>query len=212
MERRFKFSEGEYYHVYNRGVEKRTIFQDTNDLRRFQELLFIANGDKPVVYKNIQGAPFAWDRGVMRSSILAYSLMPNHFHLIVRENVEGGLSKFMGKLATSYSMYFNTRHERTGALMHHPFRARHIDGDDYFRWVLSYVHLNPILEDDRLDVEVAARKLRTFEYSSYPDYFLGERAAGAVLHKDAMPIPLNDLENVETMLHEFSLRELERQG
>lgn len=206
MERKFQFSVGEFYHIYNRGVDKRRIFEDENDYMRFQELLYLANGDRPVVYKTIQGLPLEWDRGSARSSILAYALMSNHFHLVVKEEIEGGISKFMSKLATSYSMYFNTRHTRSGALMNHPFRARHIDDDKYFRWAMSYVHMNPVPDTHikQGNIQAATDHLRSFRFSSYPDYFVAERPASRILNVDSLPIPRADIESVSTMLNEIS--------
>jgi putative transposase len=69
--------------------------------------------------------------------------MPNHYHFVVKEVVEGGISKYMQKLGTGYTMYFNTRYCRTGSLFTRPFRARHIKDDEYLQKVVGYVHMNP---------------------------------------------------------------------
>lgn len=210
MERRFEFEQGQYYHIFNRGVEKRDIFLDDADRNRFQSLLYLGNGDRPVVFKAIQGLPLERERGATRTSIIAYALMPNHFHVIAREDREGGISAFMSKLSTSYSMYFNTKYERTGSLLCHPFRARHIHFDDYFRWVLSYVHLNPLdifapgwKERRKIDTKEAGDFLGSFKYSSYPDYFRGDRLETKIISKEALPICVTDIESIEQMLEEF---------
>ena len=70
--------------------------------------------------------------------------MPNHFHILVYENEEGGISKFMMRLLTAYSMYFNTKYERSGPLFVHPFRSTHISNESQYLWIFSYIHLNPI--------------------------------------------------------------------
>src|SRR3990167_6387496 len=144
MERDFVFQEECIYHIYNRGVEKRTVFNDDNDKLRFQRMLYLANGDKPIVFKRVRGEPLEVDRGETHTSLAAYSLVSNHFHMIAFERRPGGISAFMGKLSTSYSMYFNTKNERSGPLLCHPFRAKHVEHDDYLRWLISYVHLNPL--------------------------------------------------------------------
>ncbi|MEK7132512.1 MAG: transposase [Patescibacteria group bacterium] len=210
MQRKFQFETGEHYHIFNRGVEKRNIFLDDGDWTRFQNLLYLANGDKSLVFKLLQGLPLEQERGGAHASIIAYALMPNHFHIIGRENKSGGLSKLMGKLSTSYSMYFNTKYARSGPLLCHPFRARHINTDDYFRWVLSYVHLNPLdlmdsgcLKKGEINVDQAIKFLQSFAYSSYPDYFLEKRLATRIIDKNALPVEISDLENVEEMLKEF---------
>src|SRR3989344_8417316 len=113
MERKIIFSEGEFYHLYNRGVEKRPIFSDRNDRERFLRLLFIANSTEPFDFREIADKKYSEiDRGELLVAIGAYCLMPNHFHLLIREIVPAGISLFMGKLATGYSMYFNKRHGR----------------------------------------------------------------------------------------------------
>jgi len=210
MQRKFQFETGECYHIFNRGVEKRTIFQDEGDWTRFQNLLYLANGDKPLVFKLLQGLPLEQERGAAHASIIAYALIPNHFHIIGREDKDGGLSRLMGKLSTSYSMYFNVKYARSGPLLCRPFRARHINSDDYFRWVLSYVHLNPLdimepgwSEKGEIDFDRAVEFLQSFSYSSYPDYFLAKRPATRIINKDALPVEISDLESVQEMLEEF---------
>lgn len=211
MERKFEFEPDCYYHIYNRGVEKRTLFIDDNDRRRFQHLLYLANGRVPIVFKRVQGDPLDKVRGESRATILAYSLMSNHFHVVAREDERGGLSGFVAKLSTAYSMYFNTKNERSGTLLCRPFRAKHIADDDYFRWVMSYVHLNPLdlVEHDWKvhgikDVKKATDFLRSYKYSSYPDYFGSARAENKIVEKAALPIDVADLESFDTMLAEFS--------
>ena len=145
MERGITFSAGEYYHIYNRGVEKRHIFETNADRKRFLRLLYVCNGSKPVIMRDCQGLPLVEiDKGEDLVGMGAYCLMPNHFHLLIRETVDGGISKFMSKLTTAYSMYFNKRYDRKGTLFEKPFRARHIDDDNYLKYLFSYIHLNPV--------------------------------------------------------------------
>src|ERR1700690_1561019 len=107
-------------------------------------------------------------------------------------------------------MYFNTKYERSGGLLCHPFRAPHINFDDYFRWIMSYVHLNPLdifepgwHEKGKINAVKASDFLKSFRYSSYPDYFIGDRAETKIIDKDALPIDVSDLESVEEILKEF---------
>src|SRR3989338_7198126 len=115
MYRKTPFVEKNYYHVYSRGVEKRKIFMNTRDYERFMVLLYAMNQDAPFVIGNFLRDKqkslkdiFTEKREKTLVSILGYCLMPNHFHLILNEHTEGGISKFMGKFLTAYSMYFNT--------------------------------------------------------------------------------------------------------
>jgi len=117
MQRNLSFSVGEFYHIYNRGVDKRVIFLDSYDKDRFIKLLFMCNSEKPIIYRDIKDITLGkLDLGDPLVSIGAYCLMDNHFHLLVKEIQENGLSKFMNKLLTGYAMYFNIKYDRKGAL------------------------------------------------------------------------------------------------
>jgi len=145
MERKLTFSVGEYYHLYNRGVEKRNIFLEKRDSSRFQRLIYLANGTSPIRFSETEGQALNnIDRGDPLVAIGAYVLMPNHFHLLVKEVIENGLSKFMEKLATGYSMYFNKKHERVGPLFQGRFKGEHVDNDKYLKYLYAYIHLNPV--------------------------------------------------------------------
>jgi len=195
MERKFIFSTDEYYHLYARGVEKRTIFLDRHDYLRFVKLLYIANSLKPFEYKLIGGLPLVKiDRGESLISIGAYCLMPNHFHILVKEKEGTGISKFMSKLMTAYSMYFNKKYKRTGRLFQNTFQARHASEDEYLRYLFSYIHLNPLrLVDIALDKcdEVALQKqqefVKNYDFSSYPDFVGVDREEGLILNRKDFP-------------------------
>jgi len=112
MERKVKFVPDEYYHLFSRGVEKRKIFLDKKDYDRFLALLYILNQEDHFHVSNFLNKGqknildlYKQERGQPLVSILAYSLMPNHFHLVVQEIIEGGISTFMMKLLTACSMY-----------------------------------------------------------------------------------------------------------
>lgn len=151
MERKIEFAVDEYYHVYNRGVEKRKIFLLPKDYQRFLWLLYLANTTESIHLSNLlysyQGFPlikiFSHPKKDNLVAIGAFCLMPNHFHLLLKEITEGGISRFMLKLQTAYSMYFNTKNERSGALWQGIFRAEHVDEDQYLKYLFSYIHLNP---------------------------------------------------------------------
>ncbi|MDD5152790.1 MAG: transposase [Candidatus Pacebacteria bacterium] len=202
MQRKFEFSIGEYYHVYNRGTDKRIIFTSLNDYHRFIALLHLCNSSEPVhignILQNNQGLSLISLINVGISDRLvhigAYCLMPNHFHLLLREKQENGISLFMKKLLTAYSMYFNKKYERSGALFEGPFKATHADTDVYLKYLFSYIHLNPVKiidpnwkEDGIKDREVAKKYLTEYAHSSYLDYMGTNRAEGVILNKGAFP-------------------------
>ncbi len=141
--RNITFSVEEFYHIYNRGVDKRDIFLDDEDRDRFIRLLFVCNSFKPLIYKDVRGFSFyEFDKGEEMVAIGAYCLMPNHFHILIREIKEGGTVKFMSKLLTSYSSYFNRKYDRTGTLFEGAFKASHLNRDEYLKYIFSYIHLN----------------------------------------------------------------------
>lgn len=195
MERKFNFSLGEFYHLYNRGSNKMPIFIDSVYKKRFTKLLFVCNGTKPVVFKTIQGLPLdKIDKGETLVDIGAYCLMPNHFHLLIREKTEKGISLFMEKLSTAYSMFFNKVNERTGRLFEGIFKATHADNDEYLKYLFAYIHLNPvkIIEPEWKEAGINNKEkvsifLKEYEFSSYLDYLGIERSESLILNKKAFP-------------------------
>jgi putative transposase len=131
---------GEYYHVYNRGVEKVKIFLDKEDYFHFLKLLYICNSEKSITLRDI-GEHF--DRGKTIIDIGAYCLMPNHFHLLCYEKTENGISIFIKKLCTAYAMYFNKKYKRSGVLFQGRFKSVHANTDNYLKYLFAYIHLNP---------------------------------------------------------------------
>lgn len=205
MNRNFNFSIGAFYHLYNRGNDKRIIFNNENDYFRFILLLHISNSINPVHVGNLlysyQGSSLLDKITDIKISeeerlvdIGAYCLMPNHFHLLIREKKEGGISKFMQKLSTGYVMYFNKKNERTGALFESRFKSTHINKDNYLKYLFAYIHLNPVKliepkwkEKGISDKEKIRKYLGNYKYSSYLDYIGNKREESLILHKDVFP-------------------------
>ena len=187
MERKIKLKEGEFYHIYNRGVDKRTIFQDDRDYERFLALLYIANSEETIHLSNDfpKKTPldkiFKKDRGGQIVAIGAYCLMPNHFHLLLTPLVTDGISKFMQKLQTGYSMYFNKKNERNGSLFQGVFKSEHINNDRYFKYIYSYIHLNPSKlknskwkEQQKTFLNQLKKFISEYKYSSLQEYISSE--------------------------------------
>ena len=195
--RRDSIAPGEFYHIYNRGTEKRTIFMNDKGYERFLALLYACNSRKAVDLK-LQGSTLyevlGLDGGGAVVDVGAYCLMPNHFHLLIKSKNEGDVSKFMQKVSTGYTMYFNTREERTGALFQGRFKARHVPTDTYLRYLIAYIHLNPVKliepawkETGISDRQKAVDYLRTYRWSSYLDYLGEKRGENVLLNKSALP-------------------------
>lgn len=168
-----------YYHLYNRGVDKRVIFLNDADRRQFIDALRLArlsNSPKlswlkeQIKIGNISPADLKRleeEYGPPLLDIVAYSLMPNHFHLQVKELIEGGISKFFRKLGTSYVMYFNIKYERTGRLFESQYKSVLIETDEQLIHLSRYIHTNPF-NSSRIDVSL--KQLKTYPWTSLPDY------------------------------------------
>ena len=193
--RKVSFVSGEYYHIYNRGNSKQKIFNDKEDYRRFIKLLFISNSQENFKIQFIgSNNVFEQDRGELLVSIGAWVIMPNHFHLIISQTENGSISKFMQKLTTAYSMYFNNKNERTGSLFEGKFKSKHIIDDRYLKYLFSYVHLNPIklIQKEWKDVGIKDKEcglsfLNKYNYSSYLDYLKKDREEEGILNRKVFP-------------------------
>lgn len=203
MQRVDPFVTGEYYHIYNRGIDKREIFKNDNDFKRFVLLLFVANSAKKIFrldnLMNIQHKKFdeilLIDKGEVLVSIGAWALMTNHFHLIVKQEVDGGITKFMRKLGTGYSMYFNIKYQRQGALFGGLFKSKLIFQDLHLKHLFGYVHLNPLdinfsgWEElvDKQSPNEWKEFLQNYRYSSYEDYIGAKRPERNIINKGIFP-------------------------
>ncbi|MFA6094483.1 MAG: transposase [Candidatus Paceibacterota bacterium] len=200
MQRKIEFSVGEYYHIYARGVDKRFIFQDERDYQRFIKGLFVYNTSQNITFREIEKEfkdIFNFQKKDSIVSVGAYCLMPNHFHILLKETEEGGISKFLGKLLTSYSMYFNRKNTRTGSLFESRFKAVHANTDEYLKYLVSYIHLNPVKiidpawkERGVVDMQKAENFLDNYKYSSYKEYVeinFNLRPESKILKADEFP-------------------------
>jgi len=175
--RKQSFVPGEYYHLYNRGTEKRIIFSNEQDYRHFLFLIFICNTTKSIELRNIDKN---FDRGETIVDIGSFCLMPNHFHILVREKIENGISKYMRKLLTAYSMYYNMKYKRSGKLYEGVFKSIHVNKDTYLKYLYSYIHLNPAkLVDKNWKNKRQVNTTRLLEYVfNYPYSSLQEYQTG----------------------------------
>ncbi len=169
-----------YYHVYNRGVNKLDIFFDDQDYRVFLHLLKyylspIQNltSVHPIAeiadMKLLRPRPLA--NLETEVDLVAYCLMPNHFHLMLKQHTIDGMTKLLRRISTTYAMYINKRHKRVGYLFGGSYKAVLIDNDAYLLHLSRYIHRNPI------DLhEMTGRHPVTYPYSSYA-YYLKQKQA-----------------------------------
>lgn len=188
---RVPLADGEYYHIYNRGVEKRTIFTARADYERFLFDLYALNDRHPFLnsqyhYRGSTSIERLAARArtlgerqqrVTLVDLVCFCLMPNHYHLLLRQRGDDGVSLFMQKLGTAYTMYFNEKYQRSGALFQGRYKAIHVPHDRYFLPLSRYIHLNPLdMIEPRWkrtgikNIEKARRFLLTYPWSSYADY------------------------------------------
>lgn len=172
------------YHALNRGVDKRVIFTDSQDYARFVHNMYEFNTSLPA-HNTHRSKMF--DLRSRTSSpgadklvhIHGWCLMNNHYHLLLGEQVEGGVVKFLRKLNVGYSKYFNERHKRSGTLFQGRTKKLLIDNDAYFLHILNYIHLNPLDQLETThewrsrtisDTSQALDHLKNYRWSSYLDY------------------------------------------
>ncbi len=192
--RKVSFALHEFYHIYNRGNSRQTIYVTNADYQRFISLLYLANGSKSFEFREIDEEKlFDFDKGEPLVAIGAYCLMPNHFHILATPLVEGGVATFMRKLATGYSMYFNKKHHRTGSLFEGRFKSEHVDSDNYLKYLFSYIHLNPVKiiqpawqEQGIGNLQDTFRYLDEYQYSSYVDNRI-DRSESNILSREKFP-------------------------
>ncbi len=187
---------GEYYHIYNRGNSKQKIFHDNEDYFRFMSLLYSCNSINSfrIFGLNKDESPYDFDRDKQIVSIGSFCLMPNHFHILITQLEEKGISKFMQKLSTAYSMYYNKKYIRTGGLFEGKFKSEHAKNDRYLKYLFSYIHLNPIklFQKDWKEIGIKNKKealayLEKYKYSSYQDFLDIKRIQNKILNIESFP-------------------------
>ncbi|MSU45410.1 MAG: hypothetical protein EXS47_02160 [Candidatus Zambryskibacteria bacterium] len=145
MARKIEFAEREYYHIFNRGVDKRNIFDDKYDLDRFFKSMQEFNRVEPIgsIYENrFNKNKIELGHGVSKLvDFICYCLNPNHFHFILEQVSEKGIEKFMHRLL-GYSKYYNHKYKRSGVLFQGPFKAVHINSNEQLLHTSVYVNLN----------------------------------------------------------------------
>ena len=188
--RAINFVEGEYYHVYNRGNSKQIIFHDDQDYQHLIHLFNALNTKTRLKIGRIKELNTK-ESGEIIISIGAYCLMPNHFHILIKQEKENGISTFMQKVSTAYVMYYNKKYKRTGSLFEGKFKSKYAGEDSYLKYLFAYIHLNPlkILDSNwkskaRYMPKEMISFLVQYKYSSFHEYFSG---IFYIINKNAFP-------------------------
>lgn len=163
------------YHVFNRGIGRQPIFFTKRDYQRFIDILwYYLPVNPPIRYSKFLSLTVNQRNQLLVGyfklprivSCIAYCLMPNHFHLLLEQESDGGISKYVSNVCNSYTRYINTKKNQLGPLLQGKFKAVRIENDEQLLHVSRYIHLNPFTSAliDPLD------KLQTYPYSSLPHY------------------------------------------
>lgn len=208
--RKEPFFVGDSVHVFNRGNRKQEIVRDDNDRINFLLGLFYLNNKhspkaplssaKEFLTKNkdrsdLSGVfgglvwPNEWEERVPLVDILSFTLMDNHFHLVLQEIIEGGVAEFMRKLSNSMTGYFNTKYEETGRLFQGPYKARRVDKDNYLQYLAVYIHIKNVFElypggpkNALANFNDAFEFACNYKYSSLGAYFSNQHIAAPIIN------------------------------
>ncbi len=190
----------EIYHIVLRGIDGRLIFQGNSDYYRavhdlfeFNDVMAAPSAYRQRLNRNEDRPRYIGDKRKARKllvEILAFCLMPNHIHLLLRQKRDGGISQFMKKFGTGYVVYFNQKYERAGHLFQGRFRAVYIKTNEQLKTVFVYIHTNPAALIDPSWKEGGIKKpkeviefIENYKWSSYPDY-LGKQNFPSVTQRD----------------------------
>lgn len=168
-----------YYHIYNCGVEKRSIFTSDRDHQRFLDVISFYLHDQRISYAQFQNlneeAKQTYldlnPKGLetLRVKLLAYCLMPNHFHFLLKPAREMGITQFISDISNSHTRYFNVKNDRIGSLLQGTFKSREISTEGSLLQVSRYIHLNPLMSS-KTNPYGSLKKPEDYPYSSYGEW------------------------------------------
>lgn len=190
---------GFIYHVYNRGNRALNIFHKEHDKMRFLMLMHVCNNTDTSYTKFRDKKPneiFSIERKPENElcEIGAYCLLDNHFHFALKEKEQGGIAKFMMRLANAYTQYFNFAYGNKGSIFQGKYKLKHTSTDAYYRSIITYIHLNPIWKHEYRDIledpvkfEEIFNKAVMFNFSSFHDLVFGSRFQRTLLNTKNFP-------------------------
>ena len=202
--RKDEFFVDDYVHVYNRGNRKQVIVRDDRDRWHFLQMLYYFNNKTSVespfqdLHQKLKSDfysclvwPAEWRPQEPLVRILAFTLMDNHFHLLLKEITEGGITSFMRKLGTGMTNYFNVKYEESGRLFQGAYKAKRVDDEGYLMNLSAYIHVKNTFELYPKGFAFAAKNFSdAYEWAAhYPYTSLANYAHekdSAILHKDIL--------------------------
>ena len=206
-----KLCNQDYYHAFNIGVNAALLFHDKEDYVRFLTLLYVANNTEHFIFRHIKPEEtFTFVRLQALVDVFAYCLLPDRFHIIMREKKPKGVQYFIHKVSTSYCMYYNKKYGHKGAVLDKTYRSRRVTDNNRLRQIISRVHLYPFSAEResrdsdikligssfstkseirsriKSDMEKALDVASSYEYSSMRDYLGENRPQKAILNMSSI--------------------------
>jgi len=235
MKRKNPFVVGRIYHIYNQGVAKGLICREDADFWRFLQGLCLFNDTKSVsnILWQLQRNSGRLTLNVLKDyivvegenreklvKILAYCVLGNHYHLLVEEVREGGITQFMHKLGLGYARYFNNKYERVGSLCRGRFKSTIVDNELYLQYLLVYINvLNPLgiknpnwKEEGIKDIDSALEDLKNYPWTTHHEY-AGLRKSLIIdrgVLGEIFPTPESYLDLVKSVLADKKYQEIEK--
>ena len=207
--RKTPFVEKEHYHIFNRGVDKRDVFQDTSGMDRFLRSMLEFNTTDPIgsIYENRkQNSLISKEKNSkVLVNFIAYCLNPNHYHFILEQVSEKGIEKFMQRIGTGYTKYFNIKNNRSGVLFQGRFKSVYIDSNEYLLHLSAYVNLNNHIDLRGSSTSTASTRSR----SSWNEY-ISANYQDPLCKKDIVLEQFNDKASYEKFAKEALENIIER--
>ncbi len=170
----------EFYHIFNRGVARNPVFLSKHDYKQAMlSLSYYSLLNYPMKLSRLKELPHEQRQNIIKSlhslpkkvEIISFVFMPNHFHFLLKQTTDNGMSSFVSQFTNSYTRYFNTKHERVGPLFQGVFKAVHIETDEQLIHLSRYIHLNPVVS-----FVITEKELSFYPWSSLP-LFLKETSS-----------------------------------
>lgn len=165
-----------FYHVLNRGVASQKVFNCEKDYYQFIDRMnYYRNNNLPMGFAQLMNLPLSIRRDLLNQlevkndflvDVIAFCLMPNHFHLLLKQKTNNGISKFLSNLSNSFTRYYNVKHKRTGTLVQGRFKAILVNSDEQLIHLLRYIHLNPY----SAGLVKTLSELKKYPYSSLAEF------------------------------------------
>lgn len=198
--RNLYLEEGEYYHIYNRGNDKKDIFLSDRDYVRFLFLILYFQAElsfyniERYISRFLNGGNFGVDGNTIKSilknryvEVVSFCLMPNHFHILVKNLEKDGVSKYMHRIGVSYTKFFNLKYGKSGHLFQGSFKSVHVEDNEHLLYLSAYIHRNP------RELKGWKNKEDIYSWSSFKNY-LNAKNEEILISKD---IILDQFDNIK---------------